>query len=93
MSPAPSLTLSEKMRLFMEWLPALQCLPLIAAATPGRDRALAVVRLFEVVSAKTAGTTDDELTKLVKETLLTDAGGRLIEYATAKVRSLANELS
>lgn len=93
MSPAPSLTLSEKMRLFMEWLPALQCLPLIAAAVPGRDRALQVVRLFEVVSAKTAGTTDDELTKLVKETLLTDAGGRLIEYVTEKVRSLANDLT
>jgi len=90
MPPAPTLSFTDKMRLFMEWLPALQTLPLIAAAKPGRDRALEVVRQFEIVSAKTAGTTDDELTKLVKETLLTDAGGRLIEYATEKVRSLAN---
>lgn len=85
--PQPrQISLTDKFRLLMEWLPALQMLPIIATAAPGRDQALQVMRLLEIVSAKTTGKLDDELTSLLKDVLLTEAGGRLTDYIATKIR-------
>lgn len=90
MSPAPQMSLSEKFRLLMDWMPALQMLPIIAATQPGRDQVLQVVRLLEIVAAKTTGTVDDDMTKLVKEVLLTAEGGKLVDYIVAKIKELTD---
>ncbi len=88
--PAPT-SIPDKIRLIVEWLPVLQMLPQIAAATPGRERALEVVRLVELLASKTTGTADDQLVNLIKGVLLTEQGGQLVDYVTDKVRSLAHE--
>lgn len=90
MPAAQSMTITDKFRFLLEWLPALQMLPVIATAQPGRDQVLQVVRLLEIITAKTTGTTDDELTALLKEVLLTEAGGKLVDYVVAKVRSITD---
>lgn len=87
----PQMSISEKLRLLMEWMPVLQMLPVIAASQPGRDQVLQVARLLEIVASKTVGKTDDELTALTKDVLLTEPGGRLVDYVVAKVRSLTDE--
>lgn len=75
----------------MEWMPALQMIPVIATSQPGRDQVLQVVRLLEIVTAKTVGKADDELTALVKDVLLTEPGGKLVDYIVAKIRSLTDD--
>lgn len=91
MPPAQSMTIAEKLRLLMEWMPALQMIPVIATSQPGRDQVLQVVRLLEIVTAKTVGKADDELTALVKDVLLTEPGGKLVDYIVAKIRSLTDD--
>lgn len=84
-------SLGLNLRLVFEWLPAFHIFPAIAAAPPGHDRALEVLRLVEFISTKTDTPLDDELTKLVKGILLTPQGEALVDYITDKVRSLSNE--
>ena len=90
MSPAPQMSLTEKFRLLMDWLPAIQMLPIIAATQPGREQVLQVVRLLEIISSKTTGTTDDELTRLTKDVLMTEPGGKLVDYIVAKIKELTD---
>lgn len=91
MSPAaPQMSFPEKFRLLLEWLPAIQMLPLIAATPAGREQVLQVVRLLEIVTAKTTGTTDDEMTRLVKDVLMTEQGGRLVDYIVARIKELTD---
>ena len=91
MSPAAAqMTFPQQLRLLMEWLPAIQMLPLIATMEPGRDQVLQVVRLLEIVTSKTTGAVDDELTKLTKDILLTEQGGKLVDYIVAKIKELTD---
>jgi hypothetical protein len=91
MSPAaPQMSLSEKFRLLMEWMPALQMLPVIASSQPGRDQVLQVVRLLEIVAGKTVGNVDDELARLIKDVLLTEQGGKLVDYIVAQIKELTD---
>ena len=90
MSPVPQMSLSEKFRLLMEWMPALQMLPVIASSQPGRDQVLQVVRLLEIIAGKTVGNVDDELARLLKDVLLTDQGGKLVDYIVAQIKELTD---
>lgn len=74
----------------MEWLPALQMLPMIATSQPGRDQVLQVVRLLEIVASKTVGNVDDELARLLKDVMLTEAGGKLVDYIVAQIKELTD---
>lgn len=74
------LTLPAKIRLLVEWSPALQILPAIAAAAPGQDRAVEVVRLLEFLASKSELRVDDQILKLVREILLTKPGEELADY-------------
>ena len=86
----PQMSLAEKFRLLMEWLPALQMLPMIATSQPGRDQVLQVVRLLEIVASKTVGNVDDELARLLKDVMLTEAGGKLVDYIVAQIKELTD---
>lgn len=90
MSPVPQMSLAEKFRLLMEWMPALQMLPVIASSQPGRDQVLQVVRLLEIIAGKTVGNVDDDLTRLLKDVLLTEQGGRLVDYIVAQIKELTD---
>lgn len=81
----------ERLRLFMEWLPVIQMLPLIAAARPGRDRALEVIRLLELVATKTQPKVDDEVIALLKAVVLTDPGGKLVDYIASHLQGVFHD--
>lgn len=81
----------ERLRLFMEWLPVIQMLPLIAASKPGRDRTLEVVRLLELVAAKTEPKVDDEIIALLKAVVLSEPGGRLVDYIADHLQGVFND--
>lgn len=75
-----TLTLAGRIRLLVEWAPALQILPAIAASDPGRDRAVEIVRLLEFLAQKTEVKLDDDIVRMVKAILLTREGGELADY-------------
>lgn len=74
------LSLPAKIRLLVEWSPALQILPSIAAATPGQTRAVEVMRLVEFLASKSELKLDDKIAHLLKEILLTPPGKELADY-------------
>jgi hypothetical protein len=89
---AKDLTVTDKIKMLIQWLPILQILPMIAAAKPGRERVMEVVRLVEAVAVTTSPKMDDELVYLIKGILMTEQGGALVDFVTDKVqRSLSNE--
>jgi hypothetical protein len=75
----------------MEWLPVIQMLPLIAAAKPGRDRTLEAVRLLELVATKTQPKMDDEIIALIKAVVMTEQGGKLVDYIADHLKGAFNE--
>lgn len=75
-----ALSLPAKLRLLVEWSPALQLLPAIAAAQPGQDRAVAVVRLLEFLASKSELKVDDQIIRMLREILLTKPGEELADY-------------
>lgn len=74
------LSLPQKVRLLVEWSPALQLLPAIAAAAPGQDRAVQIVRLLEFMASKSELKVDDQILRMVREILLTKPGQELADY-------------
>jgi hypothetical protein len=78
--PDAILSLPAKIRLLVEWSPALQILPAIAAATPGQPRAIEVMRLLEFLASKSELQLDDKIAHLLKEILLTKPGTELADY-------------
>lgn len=81
-------SIPEKLRLALEWLPVLQMLPAIAAAEPGKRRAVEVARLCEMLASKTETDVDDRLVRLITDILLTPQGGALIDYLADLVREI-----
>ena len=79
--------LSDKIRLLLEWLPALQLLSSIAAKQ-GKDRAAEVTKLAEFLASKTETKVDDKLARLVSDIVLTPQAGALIDYVADLVNSV-----
>ena len=86
-----SLTLTQKLKLVLEWSPAVQLAAAVAAAKPGQDRALAACTLIEWAARKSETPLDDDLTLLVKNILLTKEGGALIDYVAALIKGSAEQ--
>lgn len=78
---------AEKVRVILEWLPAINMIPAIAAADEGQARAVAACEFVEFIATKTETPMDDELASLCKAILLTPEGGALVDYIAAKLRS------
>jgi hypothetical protein len=76
------LTLSQKLRLLIEWGPAVQLLTAIGVSPPGQPRVLAFVRLLKFASTKTETTLDDELLNHIQAILLTKEGIALVDYVS-----------
>lgn len=88
-----SISLASKIRLLVEWAPALQIFPAIAASAPGRDRAIEIVRLVDFLAQKTEVKVDDDLARMVKAILLTKEGGELADYIAARIsEAMKNEV-
>lgn len=66
-------------------------LPLIAAAKPGRDRVLESCRLLELVASKTSPKVDDEVIGLLKDVVMSEPGGRLVDYIATRLQGVFDE--
>ena len=86
--PAAVLSLADKLKLLVEWSPAIQLVTAISVAQPGRDRALSVMRLLEFAAKKTDVSMDDDLVRLIQNVLLTPEGGALLDYLSALISGL-----
>lgn len=87
----PGQTLSEKVKLLVEWAPALSLLSAIANAKPGKDQVLEVVRLLEFLARKTDITLDDEAVRLTQDILLTPQGAALVDYVSRLITGMVEQ--
>lgn len=78
-------SIPSQIRLLIEWAPALHILPAIAAAPPGKARAVEIVRLLEFLAQKSDVKLDDDIVRMVGEILLTKPGGELADYIAGLV--------
>lgn len=83
------LTLAQKLRLLIEWGPAVQLLTAIGVAPPGQPRVLAFVRLLKFASTKTDTPIDDEILAHVQAILLTREGIALVDYLSGLLNGAA----
>lgn len=74
------LSLSEKIRLLVEWAPGLSLLSAISVAQTPADRADAALKLMQFVATKTATPIDDEVVARLRAVLGTKEGYELFEY-------------
>lgn len=86
-----ALTLTQKLKLVLEWSPAVQLAAAVASAQPGQERALAACTLIEWAARKSATPLDDDLTLLVKNILLTKEGGALVDYVAELIKGSAEQ--
>jgi hypothetical protein len=86
-----SISLSEKIRLLIQWSPALALFTAITTAKPGRDRVTAVMALLQWVASQTDMTLDDQLVLRTSKMLLTPEGGDLVDYVHGLFTGLAEQ--
>lgn len=81
------MTLGEKLRLLVDWAPALQLLSEISTAASPYAKAEAALGLISFAATKTSTPMDDELTERVKAVLLSPAGAELFDYVVRLVNA------
>lgn len=84
-------TLGDKLRLLVDWAPALQLLSAISAANAPKDKAAAVLALIRFVATKTETPIDDELAERVEAVLLSPSGDALFSYIVRLVSAVADQ--
>jgi hypothetical protein len=89
--PAAGPSLSEKLRLIVEWSPAIALVTAVTAAPPGRDRVRAIMALLAFAARKTDVALDDDIIRLTEATLLTPEGGALVDYISHLVNGLVQQ--
>jgi hypothetical protein len=74
------MTLGQKLKLLVDWAPALQLLSAISTEKTPYGKAEAALDLISFAATKTATPMDDELAERVKAVLLSPAGAELFDY-------------
>ncbi len=82
------ISLSDKIRLLVEWAPGLSLLSALSAARTPADRADAALKLMQFVATKTATPIDDEVVARLRALLQTKEGYELFEYVVGLVSAL-----
>lgn len=80
----------EKIRLIVEWAPALSLLSGISAVKTPRDRAVAALKLMRYAAGKTATPIDDGLVDRLGAVLETPQGDELLRYVSALVAAMGD---
>ena len=91
MNQMASISLSEKIRLLIQWSPALALFAAITSAQPGRDRVTAVMALLQWAASQTEMKIDDQLILRTNKMLLTPEGGALVDYVHGLFTGLAEQ--
>lgn len=84
-----TLSLGDRIRLLVEWSPAIPLVTAITAAKKGGDRVQAVMSLLEFLAAKTDTQIDNEVIGLTRKMLLTPEGGALVDYVSGLITVFA----
>lgn len=82
-------TVADKIRLLVEWAPALSLLSEISAASTAKERAEGALKLMRFVATKTATPIDDDLCERVEACLLSPQGEELFRYIIALVAAVS----
>jgi hypothetical protein len=83
-------SVAEKIKLLVEWAPALSLLSVISAAETPRDRAAGALKLMRFVATKTTTQVDDDLVERVEACLLSPQGDELFRYIVALVMAISS---
>lgn len=78
-------TFADRLKALLDWWPLVILLQQVAAATPGRSQALAVVQVCRWLAGKTEMDLDDKLAEKVQKVIETPEGAELVEYVLALV--------
>lgn len=81
--------IADKVRLIVEWAPALSLLSEISAAETAKGRAEGALKLMRFVATKTDTAIDDDLCERVEACLLSPQGEELFRYIVALVTAVS----
>jgi hypothetical protein len=84
-------SLPDKIKMLVQWAPAIALLTAITAAKPGRDRVAAVMALLQYAAIQTPVKMDDQVVAMLTKTLLTAEGGALVDYLHSLFLGLAEQ--
>jgi hypothetical protein len=83
-----NLTMGEKLRLLLEWMPVLAMLGNIVNTQAGASRVRAVLDVLDVVADKTTTTQDDQLIELLRAVVVTPQGAALVDWISDKTQAI-----
>lgn len=83
---------ADKLRLLIEWAPAINFLIAVTSAPPGRDRVYRALELLDYLASRTPTQVDNEFLGLLRGVLLTPQGGLLLDYLAARVQPMFQEM-
>lgn len=82
-------SVGEKIRMLVEWAPALSLLSEISAADTAQERADVALKLMRFVATKTDNPIDDDLLERIEAVLVSPAGQELFRYAVTLFEAIA----
>jgi len=82
-------TVAAKVRLLVEWAPALSLLSEISGAETAKEKVDVALRLMQFVATKTQTPIDDEVLARLKAALLSPEGQELFQYVVALVTAIS----
>jgi hypothetical protein len=85
-------SVADKIKILLQWSPALNYLIAISSAPPGRDRVYRAIDLLDFLATKTPTGLDNELLAHCRSVLLTPAGGELLDYLATILNNVFNEV-
>ena len=83
---------ADKLKILIEWAPAINFLMAVTAAPPGRERVYRALELLDYLASRTPSQVDNELLAMIRAVLLTPQGGLLLDYLAAKVKPLFEDM-
>lgn len=83
-------TVADKVRMIVEWAPALSLLSEISAADTAKERAAGALKLMRFVATKTDTPVDDDLLERIEAVLNSPAGSELLDYVVRLVSAVSN---
>ena len=79
------LTLTDRLKILVDWWPLVVLLQQVAVSAPGRAQAAAFTACLEFLASKTEVEVDDRLVEHVQKLIATPEGGELIDYVVSLV--------
>ena len=82
---------ADKIRLLLEWSPAINYIIAITQATTQRDRVYRSLELCDYLASRTPTPVDNELIAAFRAVLMTPQGAALIDYLAGLLKPLLEQ--